>query len=82
MLPFFSFLNQQQPPSPFKGSNGFAKGPEWAFKCGSFEMSVGPSKIFDEADGDNKLEKIEKRNRHGKIPCKTFSKYLIVKTIG
>jgi len=45
-------------------------------------MSVGPSEIFDEADGDNKLERIEKRNRHGKIPYKAFSKYLIVKTIG
>ena len=45
-------------------------------------MSVGPSEIFDGADGDNKLERIEKRNRHGTIPCKAFSKYLIVKTIG
>ena len=45
-------------------------------------MSVEPSEIFDGADGDNKLERIEKRNRHGKIPCKAFSKYLIVKTIG
>ena len=43
---------------------------------------VKTTEIFDEADGDNKLEKIEKINRHGKIPCKTFSKYLIVKTIG
>ena len=45
-------------------------------------MSVGPSEIFDGADGNNKLERIEKRNRHGKIPCKAFSKYLIEMTIG
>ena len=58
------------------------KGPNGLSSVALLKCRLGRVRFLMEQMEDNKLEKIEKRNRHGKIPCKAFSKYLIVKTIG
>ena len=55
--------------------------PEWAFKCGRFARSFGPSGEIDRPDEANGTNEIRPEDECGKIACKPFSNSLIVHAI-